>query len=75
MDLTFFYLHVTISSLKHDLPWNHSKLMPKIYHVQQVYNDFVNYSLQEAIYLLIRFSKGRYFLKNTKNADTNGVNK
>ena len=36
---------------------------------------FKNYSLVEIKYLLIRFSKTKFFPQNIKNTDRNGVNK
>ena len=34
-----------------------------------------NYSLVESAYLFIRCNKTKFFLRNTKNTDRNGVNK
>ena len=36
---------------------------------------FKNYSLVKVTYLLIRFNKTKFFPRNTKNTDRNGVNK
>ena len=52
--------------------WMNNWLTPKF----TFYNALVfkNYSLVEVIYLLIRFSKTKFFLWNAKNTDRNSVN-
>ena len=58
------------------LHWMNNSLISEIY-FRKFHNVFVfqNYSLVEFTYLLIRFNNTKFFWWNTKNIDTNGVNK